>query len=1090
MSRLRSLTGFLAAAAFCTSLEAQSFSPLAARWSPLGPSLINAGQGLSDQRISATGRVNAVAPNPLNPLGDVWIGSATGGVWHGSVSPEVSWQPMTDDAPALAVGDIALDSCTAKRCNTVWVGTGENGIRRDTQYGRGLLKLTGSAAGKYKRTLLGEKHFARGSIARVLLDPRTPDNAAKTVFVALSSGVTSNASHSTVTTTPPAPHGIWRSRNAGRTWTNVLPSATPATDLEMDPLAPATLFAGLRHQGLFKSTDGGNSWVPIGDGIPPERLASADWPEIAVFRTPGMDQPILYAALASCPHPHQKDLNNINCGVSFYKSTDGGAFWVETPNPSLIPTYSSYTHALTIHPANPDILWYGGISLARSENGGASFVRVAQGLHADLHEVAVWLDPGSPTGVMAYAATDGGLSVGDGLRFSTDFQHGLAVTQFQSIAASPAASFLIGGTQDNGTNLWLGTDVWEHIDDGDAGATLIDLDDPAILYDNYFGNQFRRCARPDFCGSNWPFIQSGIHLDANASWYAPLVQDPTADAGQHPLYAATNLLYRSTNDGASWVLLTPDGPPGGTDPIGELNGIQNPISAVAVSPSNRNRVYIGYYGGQVFTTEDAWAARPAWTQVDSGLPGRPVTSLAVHPVNDRIVLASVSGFGQHSLFATSSAGAAWAPADKSRGNELARNPVNSLLIEPRFPHRVWAGTDDGVWIGPLPVPGPGSWERSKGIPNVAVYDLEMAGDGESILAATHGRGVWRFSSTPLARVHTVGAEGGPVWIGAAGFDPDQACTMTLLEGDRVCSVSSTDADGASLSTDAQGFLGTAQRSLAWVRRASDDAACAVTEIRVTCGGRTARAWVPISWDSLDPQSTRLGFEGIEQAAGSGGKFTLTAKLRRTDGTDLALCTGTVSYQTGETGEAVLGRASKALAGSPGCRQAGVRARVAGRAGWGEGEDEGPQPFRLSLEAPLRSGDRLVTELTALGTGAFTIDALGSPARGRSIPPRLTLSGSAAGGRLEVTERSPLGTCTVSVETIAGEPAETVAARLHEAFLAPTPLTPPVSLYQETCLSRQNPRDAERSGAALTFPLGRQVTVTNSDPGLDFTLGVE
>src|SRR5690348_10742634 len=95
---LRSLAIWVAVAALaasvCPPAAAQSFSPLQARWSPMGPSLINIGQGISGQRISVTGRINAVAPNPLNPLGDVWIGSATGGVWHGSVAPEVSWQAM------------------------------------------------------------------------------------------------------------------------------------------------------------------------------------------------------------------------------------------------------------------------------------------------------------------------------------------------------------------------------------------------------------------------------------------------------------------------------------------------------------------------------------------------------------------------------------------------------------------------------------------------------------------------------------------------------------------------------------------------------------------------------------------------------------------------------------------------------------------------------------------------------------------------------------------------------------------------------------------------------------------------------------
>jgi hypothetical protein len=1064
--------------------------------------MINNGQGAFGQRIPVTGRINAVAPNPLNPLGDVWVGSATGGVWHGAVSPTPGWQAVADDAPSLAVGDIELDSCTVERCATVWVGTGENSIRRDTQYGRGVLKFTWRPGlGRYTWTLLGEEHFALGSIARVRLDPRTADGPAKTLFVALSSGQTSNASHSTVTTEPRGPYGIWRSRNAGRTWRNVLASATPATDLEMDPQEPATLFAGLRHKGLFKSTDGGDSWRPIGNGIPAEVLAAADWPEIAVFRSAGMAQPILYAALPHCPHPHEKDVDHLNCTALLYKSTDGGALWAETlyPDPEAFPLYSyaSYTHALIVHPTQPDTVWYGGIYLNDSEDGGQFFNPSLIGLHADQHEIAIWPDDSTLLGVRGYVGNDGGLAFGDGIRFSAAYQAGLAVTQFQSIAASPGADFLIGGTQDNGSNIWLGTDVWEHIDDGDAGATLIDLDDPGILYDTYFGMHLRRCALPNRCGFSWPEIANGIGEDEDVSWYAPLVQDPTPTGGQHPLYAATTRLYRSVDDGASWSLVTQGAAPGGTGTIPELDGIQNPISAVAVSPSNRNRLYIGYYDGQMFTTADAWAAHPAWTRADLGLPrGRPVTAIAVHPLNDRIALASFSGFGHHSIFATAAAGAAWLPVDASPEGELARNPVDSLLIEPRFPYRVWAGTDDGVWTSPLPLPGFGSWERSPGLPNVAVYDLEMAGDGVSVLAATHGRGVWRFSATPVARAHTVAAEGSPVWIAAAGFDPGEPCTLTLLAGGRVCATSDVDADGAALTTDDRGFLVAAKagvyapRPLAWACRGGQcagGAACDVRQVRVTCGGRTAQAKVPVAWNSLDPQSTRLSVEAGEagKAGSRGGTFTVTAKLRRTDGTAEVLCAGTVFSKIGETGEAALERAAEGLSENPECRQAGVGVKEAGRVERG-GEDEGPKLFRLALEAPWQAGDRLVTELTATGPGSFTVDGYGAPARGRSIPARLTLSGRAAGGHFEITERSPLGTCTVRVETAAGEPAEGIAARLQDAFLAPDPALP--DFRGEPCLPRQNPRDAERSGATLLFPLGRQVTVTSSDAGLGFTLG--
>src|ERR1700730_7918344 len=126
-------------------------------WSPLGPTLINNGQAWPG-RIPVTGRINVVAPNPQNILADIWVGSATGGVWHGSLRPDNFWEPVTDDQPSLAVGAIKLDSCGPVRCQTGWVGTGEDSIRRDTQYGRGVLrgKWDGS---KYVWKLLGESHF-------------------------------------------------------------------------------------------------------------------------------------------------------------------------------------------------------------------------------------------------------------------------------------------------------------------------------------------------------------------------------------------------------------------------------------------------------------------------------------------------------------------------------------------------------------------------------------------------------------------------------------------------------------------------------------------------------------------------------------------------------------------------------------------------------------------------------------------------------------------------------------------------------------------------------------------------------------------
>ena len=320
--------------------------------------------------------------------------------------------------------------------------------------------------------------------------------------------------------------------------------------------------------------------------------------------------------------------------------------------------------------------------------------------------------------------------------------------------------------------------------------------------------------------------------------------------------------------------------------------------------------------------------------------------------------------------------------------------------------------------------------------------------------------------------------------------------MTLLEGSRVCGASAVDADGAGLATDSRGFLVTAKngaygsRTLGWACQDGicsggvDGARCAVSEVRVTCGGRTARASVAAPAETLNPRSTSFGFE----PGATSGSFLLTAKLRKQDGTAVELCSHTQAYAAGETDETVFNRAANAInAGGP-CQRAGVRAAIAGRAEAGDLEDQEPEPFRIQLEAPAQAGSQLITEVSASGAGFFTVHGFGTPERGRMTASRVAFSGTAAGGRVEVTEQSLLGSCTFAVETTAGESAEAVAERLQAAFLAPEAAGRPAFQFEAACLPGQNPRDAKRSGAALRFLLGSEISVNSTDAGLGYTIG--
>jgi hypothetical protein len=825
----------VAAAALCLAiLTLPSVLRAGSSWVPLGPDLINNGQAWPG-RVPVTGRINVVVPNPENPVRDIWIGSATGGVWNGSIGSNNFWKPMTDQAESLAVGSIALDNCSKFGCGTVWVGTGENSIRRDTQYGQGVLKgQWNSSLNVYEWTLLGKDKFTRGNITKIVLDPTT-SGSGKVLFAALSTGQTSNGSHSTVTTEPPGPLGVWRSTNGGLMWSNVLSQKTPATDLEMDPQDHKILFAGLRHKGLARSLDGGDTWQEIGYGIPAGVLSSADWPEIAVFRTPDMEAAILYTVLGACPHPHDKGDAKF-CSPAIYASDDGGDHWFlmhaeASPLPAYgepLTSYASYTHALTIHPTDPYTLWYGGINLYKSTTGGIVWEKIGnKGLHPDHHQVVVFPWKKAQGGIVLYDVNDGGFFVSntEGEYWSGNLQQGLAVTQFQSVSATLPSkkSFILGGTQDNGTNFYQNTKVWKHADDGDSASTLIDSDDPRTTYDVYVGATPRRCTKDDPCGNGaigWPDITGGLPGTADVSWYPPMAQGTAAVEGQHALYIGTTELYNSLNDGSHW---SPMGgalpwPPGGPLKIKALNDIRNPISAIAVAPSNPDRIYIGFYGGQVFTTVLPASGDPVWTALSTGLPGRPVTSLAVHPADDKTVFAAFAGFGTHSVY-RSTAGGTWGPLDDSVQGDLSSGSVNTLTIERVAPYAVWAGTDDGIYSREDADSLLSVWYRNEqGLPNVAVYDLEIVGG--LLYAATHGRGVWRLSlvgdgSDPWPDFYFEECCGyidlfDPqpfISMSVAGFEPLQRCSVSLYEGSRLCSTSGLDADGATLTTDGYGGLG-------------------------------------------------------------------------------------------------------------------------------------------------------------------------------------------------------------------------------------------------------------------------------------------
>jgi photosystem II stability/assembly factor-like uncharacterized protein len=1107
-------------------------------WFPLGPAPINGffGGGVA-------GRASAIAVNPER-LDEVWIGTAAGGVWH-TVDSGQSWTPLSDDQPALSIGALAVDNCDASGCLTIYAGTGENAIRRDTYYGRGLLvfdRVDTEFPSWVLRT--GDPFdFTFGSINDVVLDPNTSRDTTR-IFVTVSSGTTSSASQATVTAPEiPAGFGIYRSDDQGVTWTKLAVegagSARP-TDLEMDPDDAQVLYAGFLGVGAFKSTDGGDSWCPLSEGLAvpvgcpdpsglnPDVGGGFDHVEIALQRT---DTETLYATFGHCANRL-----TLGCTPSVFRSGDGGASWTKrrqgttTGDADNCPTiYSRYTHGLAVHPTNADVVLLGGTRLCGSTDGGGSFVpsdnnlspgttRWGPIIHLDHREIV--FHPLDSSRV--YSTSDGGFasSVNGGANW-TPGNRDLQITGFYSLTSSANTPLVLGGAQDNSGQLWTGYRAWEHTGAGDGGYAVIDLDNPMTMY----------------LGVNWGDLgrstDGGLSFDygfrppgtsrSDTAFNAPVVQDPLAP---HALYFGADRLFRSPDDASMWNQVSPILATGATN---EITPLKNVITAIGVRGT---RIYVGYYGGQVFTSDAACNDFSCWTDVSGGLPAAPVTDIAVHPTNAGIAYLAFSGFGSEAhVWKTTSAGESWSP---SAASLPSRVPANALAIEPDAPERVWVGLDSG------PAPdrsnvyrsqnGGGSWEpRNQGLPNAPVHDLSIDDSRGRIYAGLHGRGAYVLGEPSVGAYE--GWVDGSIWdvpVFGTNFPANQTCTMQLIQqtGD-VCASSTLDAIDGAIETNEHGVLTTSNGSfwggklVVWgclngdclggtpIEDCNDDengdgVDDPLSTVVVDCGGTPGNVTIPGCPDLTNPPGSliEVGFFEVDEsarrfrvaqrgaAAPGPAAFRFAATLQSRAGAEL-LCSVTVTTDTGDDPAAILGRARDAFNNDPTCVGAGVAAVLDEvTPEQEEEEDRFRQEPRMLLFGPSLVGGQVVAGVRVnpgeeLPGSCFTVSGLGIPVFSQVRIMRttfLTPPEGASGGYLTYIESTGLGTCAVTVETQPGWSANDIAQALADLVLdTSNPAAKPF------CREEENPRDLHHDGDSVISVFASDLQICLQDPGLGFVL---
>ncbi|MEZ5407729.1 MAG: hypothetical protein R2761_06875 [Acidimicrobiales bacterium] len=673
-------------------------------WTPLGPLAVPNGQTYGGNRILISGRVTAIAAHPTDPA-RLWIGTSRGGVWR-TDDGAVTWRPLTDDQPSLAIG--ALGAGTSDP-DVLYAGTGEGNVQLySTVYahssapgvylGVGVLRSSdgGATWSSHAAPLL-----AGASFYRIAVDRNDADRA----FGATSRGL--------VRTTDGANWALLTGGGLPPLSADVI----ACCDVVIDRADPSgnTVYAAFWGSGVYRSTDALSTrptFTLLDGGLPAGPAIS----RISLSQSPS-NPSFVYALIADAAD----GLNGL------YRSTapDASA-WELCTKSTRIQVYGAFTNDVNVDPATPDVVYVSGVELyrcVRNSRGVWGVTNVGGAIHPDNHALAF-----HPTlNQVLYAGNDGGFFVSRdaGATWDDSPNEGLCLLQYEVIDTHPATDgFVQGGTQDNGTQQYRNSPVHHHSADGDGGSCTVSKVNGANVTHSYYGNAVERSTTGGAFGS---YADVSAGLDGDGVFYPPSAISPTSE---RMAWGTTVVNIDAAMGAGGW-------PGSGV----ALPGLVGRISALSFASDSL--LWCATTSGQVYQltrSGSAWRVRALhgpplptgqWIWDVSGVPG-----------DDGAVVVAFSGFGladhvwQGEVPATGDV--AWTPVSTG----LPDVPMYALCLA--SPDDWYVGTDIGVWRS---ADGGQQWEPwSQGLPNTAVYDLRLRAGSTMLRAATHGRGLWEMDT--------------------------------------------------------------------------------------------------------------------------------------------------------------------------------------------------------------------------------------------------------------------------------------------------------------------------------------------------------
>ncbi len=686
-------------------------------------------------------RIAAVAGIAGDPS-TYYAGAASGGVWK-STDGGNHWAPVFDKEPVAAIGALAV---APSETSTVWAGTGEAWVIRDSDVmGNGIYKST-DAGKTWTNMGLPES----GRIGRIIVHPTNPD----IVFACALGRATG----------PQQDRGVYRTTDGGQHWDRVLfaNENVGCSGLSMDPHNPHTLFAGMWQvemhtwgefsggpgSGVYVSHDGGTKWTRIEEhGLPKSPLGKID---VAVAPT---NSNRVFALIQT------KDQG------SLWRSDDAGKTWKAVNYQRALIGRAGYYIRLAVSPASDNELYVANSSFHQSLDGGENFKEVPWG--GDTHDI--WIDPTNSDRIVV--TDDGGMNIttvhGRGFH-----RVSLPIGQMYHVDVdNQIPYYFYSNMQDDGNMRGPSVPVdfretgWDHEMGGcESGFTVPDVTDPNVVWATCYGNKVTRWdARYKHARSISPWMHTldspPNQIKYRCHWTAPLAIDPF---DHNAVYYGCQVIFKTTNGGQSWSVISPDlstqdasriVPSGGIvgDNLGQFYG--EVVFAIAPSKIKQGLIWAGTNDGQVWHTDGA-----NWVNVTKNISGLPpwgtITSIAPSAFDAGTAYVSVDFHLADNrdpfIYKTADLGKTW----KLITGNLPKHSlsyVRTIAEDPNCAGLLFAGTGNGLFYS---LDDGAHWSPIEtGLPHAPVTWAVVQKDFHDLVISTYGRGLYILDDlTPLEQM--------------------------------------------------------------------------------------------------------------------------------------------------------------------------------------------------------------------------------------------------------------------------------------------------------------------------------------------------